>query len=191
VPVVECHGEGLPRESASKPAAFPSSQTLIRHRESRPFDPALHAVQQAIASEPFTSTRVLLTLALLLAVVVSGCGTSTPPSALAKQAAAVQSLAAEGALLAGDAADGRATGVYRREHSSELAAAASKAATALDRAKTTPALEPRLRRLHRIAVRVSAQLKHLEGASKAGARAVERELQAAADSSEKLGEGLA
>jgi hypothetical protein len=134
---------------------------------------------------------VLLTLALLLALVVSGCGKSTPTSSLAKQAEAVQSLAAEGALLAGDTAAARSTAVHRREHSSELASAASKAATALDTAKTTAALEPRLRRLHGIAVRVESQLKRLEGASKAEARTLERELQAAADSSEKLGEGLA
>ena len=102
----------------------------------------------------------------------------------------MQSLAAEGALLAGDSAAGRSTGVYRREHSSELAAAASKAARSLETAKTTSALEPRIRRLHGIALRVGSQLKHLEGASKAEARALEHELQAAADSSEKLGEGL-
>jgi DNA-binding transcriptional regulator YdaS (Cro superfamily) len=67
-------------------------------------------------------------------------------SALSQHAKTVQSLAAEGALLAEDAVAGRTTSVYTREHAAELAKAASREAASLQKAKTDAALEPKLRR---------------------------------------------
>ncbi|HKH30208.1 MAG TPA: hypothetical protein VKA45_04070 [Gaiellaceae bacterium] len=56
---------------------------------------------------------VLVAVALLLA----GCGESTDPK---KQAEDLGSVAAEGALLAHDAADGASTGPFTRVHSEVL-----------------------------------------------------------------------
>jgi hypothetical protein len=134
-----------------------------------------------------------LLLALAVALVAAGCGSSSKlgASSLAKQADALQSLSAEGALLAGDAASGRTTGVYRREHSSELSSAASKAARSLTSARTAPALAPDLRRLRALATRVSSRLQRLGGASKPDSRSLARELQAAATAAEKISKQLA
>ena len=129
---------------------------------------------------------------MILALAVTGCGQSSTVSrsSLAKRAAAVQSLAAEGALLAGDVADGRSTTVFQREHSSELSKSAGKAASSLASAKTTPALEPDLRRLRILATRAESQLRRLGHASEHDARGLEHGLQSVADSSEKLGDTL-
>jgi hypothetical protein len=122
----------------------------------------------------------------------AGCGGSGTLGAkgLAKQAEAVQSLAAEGALLAEDSALGRATRIYRREHSSELAKAASTVAGSLRKGRAEPPLEPRLRRLSALAVRVRTALAELGSASTDEQRAIARRLAAAAKASEKIAEEL-
>jgi hypothetical protein len=133
-------------------------------------------------------------LALLVVCVAAGCGGSNSrltASSLAKRAEAVQSLAAEGALLAGDSAAGRTTGVYRHEHASELSSSASKAASSLASASTTSALEPKLARLRGLARRVASGLQRLGNASTTESRVLARELQAAADASARLGDELA
>ena len=141
-----------------------------------------------------TATRagaaLLVAVALFLAAGCGGGGTLGSQS-LAKQAEAVQSLAAEGALLAGDSAEGRSTRVFREEHSAELAKAAATVATALEKGKAEPPLEPKLQRLAAIATHVQADLERLGSASTAEQREIERRLDAAAKESEKLGEELA
>ena len=57
-------------------------------------------------------------------------------------------------------------------------------------AKTGPALEPTVRHLVAVAGQVSADLERLGSASRDEARALARELQAAAQASQKIGEGL-
>ena len=135
----------------------------------------------------------LLVLGATLALLGAGCGSGGKlgAKALSQQAKSLQSLAAEGALLAQDAVAGKTTGVYTREHSSDLYKAASQAEASLKVAKTEPALRPKLRRLAALAAQVSAGLKLLGGASKDKRRKLGRELQAAARESEKIGEGLA
>jgi hypothetical protein len=133
-------------------------------------------------------------LAVLLATVllVSGCGSSSTlgRSSLAKRSDAVQSLAAEGALLAQDAVDGRTTSVYLREHSHELADAAAKAQSSLAGARTTPGLQPQLRRLRRLAAQVAHGLQGLAKASQPQRRTIGHTLEAAAARSGKLSEDL-
>ncbi len=135
--------------------------------------------------------RTLL-LGVLLALVGAGCGGSGKlgAKALAQQSKSLQSEAAEGALLAQDAVSGKTTRVYTREHSADLYKAAAGAEASLQAAKTTLALEPKLRRLAVLAAQVRADLKRLGNASKDEARALARELQAAAEESQKIGEGL-
>ena len=134
--------------------------------------------------------------ALLLGVVVavfgSGCGGGGQLGvrALSQESKSLQSLAAEGALLAEDAVFGKTTRVYTREHSSDLYKAASQAETSLKAAKIEPAFEPKLRQLAVLAAQVRANLNRLGGASKEEERAIGRELQASAQESQKISEEL-
>ena len=101
-------------------------------------------------------------------------------ASLLQQAKSLQSHAAEGALLAEDAAAGRTTSVYTREHAADLAKAASGEAASLEKAKTDPALEPKLRRLRTLAARVASELGRLGDASRDERRRLGRALNAAA-----------
>jgi len=133
----------------------------------------------------------LLVLGVIVALLGAGCGGGKlGPKALWQQSKSLQSLAAEGALLAQDAVSGKTTRIYTREHSSDLYKAASQAEASLKAARTEPALEPKLRELAALAAQVSAALKRLGGASKDEQRALGRELQTAARESKKIGKGL-
>lgn len=125
-------------------------------------------------------------------VLCAGCGSagSLGAKGLAEQSKAVQSLAAEGALLAEDSVAGKSTGVYRREHAAELSAAASKAESSLKVATVAPALGPKLRELAAVAGKVHADLRRLGGASRDQQRALGRKLEAAAHESERIGKEL-
>ena len=61
--------------------------------------------------------RVRFALTTVAVVVLAGCGT---PQELSKQADEVHSVAAEGALLAHDAAEGDTTEIFTREHAKAL-----------------------------------------------------------------------
>ena len=119
---------------------------------------------------------------MILALLSAGCGSGgkLEAKALSQQSKSLQSLAAEGALLAQDAVSGKTTRIYAREHSSDLYKAASQAEASLKAAKTEPALQPKLRQLTALATQVSAALKRLGGASKDEQRALGRELETAA-----------
>jgi hypothetical protein len=134
----------------------------------------------------------LLVVGVILALVGAGCGGGGMLGAkgLSQQSKSLQSLAAEGALLAQDAVSGKTTRIYTREHSSDLYEAASQAEASLKAATTEPALRPRLRQLTALATGVSAALKRLGGASKDEQRALGRELETAARESEKIGQEL-
>ena len=136
-------------------------------------------------------TRVL-GFGVILALVVGGCGSGGKlgAKALAQESKSLQSEAAEGALLAQDAAAGRTTRIYTREHASELSGAAFHTQGTLKAAKTEPALAPKVRELVVLAGRVGADLNRLGHAGRREARALARELQAAARASQKIGDGL-
>jgi hypothetical protein len=138
------------------------------------------------------SLKRMLGLGVILTLVGAGCGSSGQLGAreISRLSKSLQSYAAEGALLAEDAASGRTTRTYTREHVSELSNAASIAEVTLKAAKTEPALDPQLRQLVVLAGRVSADLKQLGSASGDEDRALARELQAAAQVSQRIGEGL-
>ena len=136
--------------------------------------------------------RRVLGVGVILAVVGGGCSSSGQlgTQALSQHSKSLQSEAAEGALLAQDAASGRTTRVFTRVHSADLSGAASKAEGTLKAAKTEPALEPKVRQLAVLAGRISADLERLGSASRDESRALALELQAAARASQKIGEGL-
>ena len=134
--------------------------------------------------------------ALILGVVVAlfgaGCGGGGKlgVDALSQESKSLQSVAAEGALLAQDDADGKTTRVYARVHSSDLHQATSRAEALLKTAKTESVFAPKLRRLAVLAAQVRGDLEHLGSASKEEARAIGRDLQAAAIESQGIGMGL-
>jgi hypothetical protein len=134
----------------------------------------------------------MLVLMVILAFLGAGCGSGGKlgAKALSQQSKSLRSEASEGALLAQDAVSGKTTRIYTREHSSDLYRAASRAEASLKAAKTEPALQPKLRRLTALVTQVSAALKRLGVASKDEQRALGRELQAAAQESQKIGKGL-
>jgi hypothetical protein len=137
-------------------------------------------------------TAIVAVLVATAAVVATGCGSggTLGPKSLAKQSEAVQSLAAEGALLAGDVAAGRSTRTFSREHSAELAKAAATVETSLESARAEPALQPELRRLRTLARQVRSALTRLGATPQEDQRALGRRLEAAAKASEKIGEEL-
>ena len=136
--------------------------------------------------------RSVLGLGMVLALVGAGCGSSGQlgTKALLQQSETLRSEAAEGALLAEDAVSGKATRIYTHEHAFELSTSASQIAATLETATTEPALEPALGQLAVLAGQISADLRRLSGAATDEQRALTRELQAAAEASRRIGEGL-
>ena len=123
---------------------------------------------------------------------VSGCGGGAlDADALSQQAKSLQSIAAEGALLAQDAASGETTRAFSGEHSAELRGAASSTATSLEAAATTPGLEPARRSLAALANHVTSYLDRLGDASGSEDRALRRRLEAAARRIEAVDRSLA
>ena len=134
----------------------------------------------------------MLVLGVTLVLLAAGCGSGGKLGAkeLSQQSKLLQSLAAEGALLAQDAVSGNTTRIYTREHSSDLYKADSKVEASLEAAKTEPALQPKLRQLTALAAQIGAALKRLGGASKDEQRALGRELQTAARESKTISRAL-
>jgi hypothetical protein len=132
--------------------------------------------------------KLSLALGVLLALVSAGCGSSGHLGAkdLSQQLDALQSHAAEGALLAEDAAAGRSTRTFTSEHAIELSRAAAEVEAALRASTTEPALEPTLRRMVVLADRISADLERLATASAEEDATLARQLEA----SQKLAAGL-
>jgi Ser/Thr protein kinase RdoA (MazF antagonist) len=71
-------------------------------------------------------------------LLLAGCGGQSPPSAkaLQQEATTLQSLAAEGGILASDAARGRSTSTFVRVHGTELTKAAQASERVLAEGRT-------------------------------------------------------
>jgi hypothetical protein len=134
----------------------------------------------------------VIVVACAILLCCAGCGGSGMLGAkgLAEQSKGVQSLAAEGALLAEDSVAGKSTGTYRREHAADLSAAASKAERSLNSAAAAPGLGRKLQELAAVAGKVHTDLERLRHASRNEQRALARELDAAAHQSERIGTEL-
>jgi Ser/Thr protein kinase RdoA (MazF antagonist) len=91
-------------------------------------------------------------------VALAGCGGQGAPStkALQQEAATLQSLAAEGGILASDASRGRSTSTFVRIHGTDLAKAAHASATVLGQGRT-----PSARALATLATRLGDALGRL------------------------------
>jgi hypothetical protein len=102
--------------------------------------------------------------AALLAVtlVLAGCnGGTVDRHAFTKDGEAVDSLACEGALLAGDVASGDSTKFFTRVHAGALARRASNLEDALTERPTPAQIEPQVRALGRRAGRIADLLDQL------------------------------
>lgn len=108
--------------------------------------------------------RVWLWLAPVVVAASCGGGGALSEKSLQTQAAAIQSLAAEGALVAGGAAEGRTTDVFVRVHTDDLLKEARKAQAELASASAGGTLARKRNRAARLAGRVAEELERLHRA---------------------------
>ena len=133
----------------------------------------------------------VLGLGVIMTLIAAGCGGGQlGAEALLQDSKTLRSAAAEGALLAEDAVSGKATSNYIHEHAVELSEAASEIEATLQAASTEPSLEPERGQLDVLAGRISDDLQRLSEASTDEQGTLTSELQAAADASQRIGEGL-
>jgi len=141
---------------------------------------------------PSTRRTSVLRLATICALIGTACASNgqLEAKALLEQSKTLRSQAAEGALLAEDAVSGKATSNYVHEHAVELSGAASQIEATLRAGSTDPSLEPERGQLEVLARRISDDLLRLSVASTDEQRTLTSELQAAADASQRIGDGL-
>ena len=135
----------------------------------------LSPTRPRLLQAPTGQTRSVRRVAVLVVVVVAGCGSS---GSVEKQAEDVASIAAEGALLAHDASEGDTTGPFTRVHARELAKKADKLAP-----------EIRNSELSHVARSVDQDLERLadDPGDEAGAAQLEKRLDDASRRAEEIG----
>ena len=124
-----------------------------------------------------------------LALALAGCGGGTlGPYAFTKDVEAVQSLAAEGALVAKQVAHGDATQTFVRVHTTYLQQQASTLERKLSTARVPPSLAGKRRRAVRVAAAVDRGLAllHRHPGDRALGERLSTELQRAAKQAEEL-----
>jgi hypothetical protein len=133
---------------------------------------------------------VIRSLALcVLALVLAGCNGGTVDNhALKRDAEKVGSLATEGELLANDMAKGASTKYFARVHAKELSRAASNLSDALAERPTSAGIEPKVRKLSKLAGKVSRELEqlHLQPTNRAVAKTLKKPLSDDADTADQL-----
>jgi hypothetical protein len=134
------------------------------------------------------SSRRVVLLALLAAVVAGCNGGTVDKHALKRDAEKVGSLASEGELLANDMSKGASTKYFARVHAKELSRAAADLADALGKRPTSPGITPDVRKLSRLAAKVSGQLEqlHLHPTDRQVAKSLEQPFKDDADAADKL-----
>ena len=131
----------------------------------------------------------LVAVGLLVVALLAGCNGGTVDShALQRDAEAVGSLATEGELLANDISKGASTKFFARVHAKELSEAASHLEDALSERPTSPGIEPDVRKLARLAGKVSDELEqlHLHPTDRRIAESLEQPLKDDADAADEL-----
>jgi hypothetical protein len=125
----------------------------------------------------------------LLVFVLAGCnGGTVDRHALKRDAEKIGSLATEGGLLANDVSKGDSTENFARVHAKELSRAASNLSDALAERPTSPGIETKVRRLSKLAGKVSHELEqlHLHPTDRAVAASLEHPLSRDADVADSL-----
>ena len=118
-----------------------------------------------------------------------GCnGGTVDGHALKRDAENVASLATEGQLLANDVSRGRSTRYFVRVHAKELSRAASNLEDALAERPTSPGITSEVRKLSRLAGKVSGELEqlHLHPTDRGVAASLQEPLSDDADAADKL-----
>src|SRR5256714_15107779 len=124
--------------------------------------------------------RRLLCMGACALLVAAGCnGGTVDRHALTNDAATLDSIACEGALLAHDVARGRTTTYFAREQAEELRIQASNFADALSRRPALAAIAQRVRKKARDAAALAATLQRLHDhpSDRAAGAAVQRSLE--------------
>jgi hypothetical protein len=132
--------------------------------------------------------RTVSSLAILVAL-LSGCnGGTVDRHALQRDAEHVGSLATEGSLLAHDVSTGDSTKIFARVHAKELSRAASDLEDALAERPTSAGITADVRKLSRLAGKVSDELErlHLHPTDRAIAESLEQPLRIDADAADEL-----
>jgi hypothetical protein len=125
---------------------------------------------------------VRLAAVVALILVVTGCnGGTVDRHALTNDASAIDSMICEAALLANAVSRHRATVFFIREQAEELNLQASNLAHALSIRRTSPGLEPRVRKKARDAGRLASRLQKLHDrpSDRTTGRTLEREFKRA------------
>jgi len=133
-------------------------------------------------------SRSLAALGLLV-LLLSGCnGGTVDKHALKRDAEKVGSLATEGEVLANDVSRGASTKYFVRVHAKELSDAASDFEDALAKRSTSPGITSEVRKLSRLAGKVSRELEqlHLHPADRNLAESLKQPLTDDADAADKL-----
>lgn len=108
-------------------------------------------------------SRLAPSCAALALLVLAGCGAggTLSESELTKEIETIGSAAAEGALLAHDAADGRTTHAFTKVHSEFLSEATRKVGAELSEASVSSGLEQRRTRAEELARQTTHELDRL------------------------------
>jgi predicted outer membrane protein len=125
----------------------------------------------------------------LLTLALAGCnGGTVDKHALKRDAEKIGSLATEGELLANDMSKGASTKYFARVHAKELSRAASDLSDALAERSTSSGIEPKVRKLSKLAGKVSRELEqlHLHPTDRAVAESLKQPLSDDADSADEL-----
>jgi hypothetical protein len=125
----------------------------------------------------------------LLALVLTGCnGGTVDKHALKRDAEKVGSLASEGELLANDVSKGASTKYFARVHAKELSRAASDLQDALGKRSTSPGITADVRKLSKLAGKVSRELErlHLHPTDRSVAQSLKQPLMDDVDAADRL-----
>jgi hypothetical protein len=122
-------------------------------------------------------------------LVLAGCnGGTVDRHALKRDAENVASLASEGGVLANDVSKGASTRYFVRVHAKELSQAASNLEDALAERPTSPGIKADVRKLSKLAGKVSHELEqlHLHPTDRTIAASLKQPLSDDADAADKL-----
>jgi hypothetical protein len=125
----------------------------------------------------------------LLVLLLAGCnGGTVDKHALQRDAENVASLASEGGLLADDVSRGRSTKYFVRVQAKELSVKASNLEDALAERPTTPGITSDVRKLSKLAGKVSRELErlHLHPTDRGVAMSLKKPLSDDADAADEL-----
>jgi hypothetical protein len=136
-----------------------------------------------------TIDRLPGVVSALLMLVLAGCnGGTVDRHALKRDAENVASLASEGGVLANDVSKGASTRYFVRVHAKELSQAASNLEDALAERPTSPGIKADVRKLSKLAGKVSHELEqlHLHPTDRTIAASLKQPLSDDADAADKL-----